>query len=280
MKTTLRKVFQWILLLCLLLGVLIQTLGFWNYNPTAVSTKTRIGMVISLIQLVVMVWYGMSYGNKEYSFKEAVKNWLEGVITLIIFYLVFVISLPQFFSAWNLWGIFFPVLTSTSALFSGIIISLFFQPFIYRLQEKLSDKQNALLLTTITILIFALSAGNSLLTSYSIFGLYLILPFAWGMLISKIKVSKKVLVSLTLATIVLLPAVYYLTIALMPMQTPQGFVFSQMNMSWNTSLLMAPSSPLMILFVVTGALLFKKWMIGVSHSSFSILIPADRKSVV
>ncbi|MDK6257044.1 hypothetical protein QP192_26840, partial [Escherichia coli] len=78
------------LLLCLLLGILIQTLGFWNYNPTSVSTKTRIGMVISLIQLIVVVWYGMSYGSKEYSFKEVVKNWLEGVITLIIFYLVFV----------------------------------------------------------------------------------------------------------------------------------------------------------------------------------------------
>lgn len=85
MKSALRKTIQWILLLCLLLGILIQTLGFWNYNPTSVSTKTRIGMVISLIQLIVVVWYGMSYGNKEYSFKEAVKNWLEGVVTLIIF---------------------------------------------------------------------------------------------------------------------------------------------------------------------------------------------------
>lgn len=178
MKSALRKTIQWILLLCLLLGILIQTLGFWNYNPTSFSTKTRIGMVISLIQLIVVVWYGMSYGNKEYSFKEAVKNWLEGVVTLIIFYLVFVISLPQFFSAWNLWGIFFPVLTSTSALFGGIIISLFFQPFIFRLQEKLNTKQNVLLLTAITVLIFALSAGNSLLTSYSIFGLYLAVPFA------------------------------------------------------------------------------------------------------
>ncbi|MCZ3947851.1 hypothetical protein L2475_05645 [Lactobacillus gasseri] len=182
MKSALRKTIQWILLLCLLLGILIQTLGFWNYNPTSVSTKTRIGMVISLIQLIVVVWYGMSYGSKEYSFKEVVKNWLEGVITLIIFYLVFVISLPQLFSAWNLWGVFFPVLTSTSALFSGIIISLFFQPFIFRLQERLNTKQNVLLLTTITLLIFTLSAGNSLLTSYSIFGLYLVLPFAWGML--------------------------------------------------------------------------------------------------
>lgn len=274
MKSALRKTIQWILLLCLLLGILIQTLGFWNYNPTSVSTKTRIGMVISLIQLIVVVWYGMSYGNKEYSFKEAVKNWLEGVVTLIIFYLVFVISLPQFFSAWNLWGIFFPVLTSTSALFSGIIISLFFQPFIFRLQEKLNTKQNVLLLTAITVLIFALSAGNSLLTSYSIFGLYLAVPFAWGMLISKIKASKKVVLGLVVATIILLPAVYYLTIKLMPIQTPQGFIFSQMNMSWNTSLLMAPSSPLMILFVVAGALLFRSLMLGVSHRVFSILIPA------
>lgn len=269
-----KKTIQWILLIVLLLGILIQTLGFWNYNPATVAGRAKIGLMIGLVELAVMVWYGMSYGDKEYSFKETVKSWLEGVITLLIFYLVFVISLPQFFSAWNLWGIFFPVLTSTSALFSGIIISLFFQPFIFRLQKSLSTKQNVLLLTTITILIFTLSAGNSLLTSYSIFGFYLVLPFAWGMLISKIKVSKKVLVSLTVATIVLLPAVYYLTIALIPMQTPQGFVFSQMNMSWNTSLLMAPSSPLMILFVVTGALLFKKWMIGVSHRSFSILIPA------
>ena len=123
-------------------------------------------------------------------------------------------------------------------------------------------------------MIFALSAGNSLLTSYSIFGLYLAVPFAWGMLISKIKASKKVVLGLVVATIILLPAVYYLTIKLMPIQTPQGFIFSQMNMSWNTSLLMAPSSPLMILFVVAGALLFRSLMLGVSHRVFSILIPA------
>lgn len=64
MKSALRKTIQWILLIGLLLGVLIQTLGFWNYNPTEVSTKTRIGIVISIVQLIVMVWYGMSYGNK------------------------------------------------------------------------------------------------------------------------------------------------------------------------------------------------------------------------
>lgn len=235
MKSVLKKTIQWILLIVLLLGILIQTLGFWNYNPPTVAGRAKIGLMTSLVELAVMVWYGMSYGNKEYSFKESVKSWLEGVITLVIFYLVFVISLPQFFSAWNLWGIFFPVLTSTSALFSGIIISLFFQPFIFRLQNKLSTKQNVLLLTTITILIFTLSAGNSLLTSYSIFGLYLVLPFAWGMLISKITVSKKLIAGLTVATVILLPAVYYFTIQLIPIQTPQAVVFTQMNMSWNTS---------------------------------------------
>lgn len=274
MKSALRKTIQWILLIGLLLGVLIQTLGFWNYNPTEVSTKTRIGIVISIVQLIVMVWYGMSYGNKEYTFKEAVKNWLEGVITLIIFYLVFVISLPQFFSAWNLWGIFFPVLTSTSALFSGIIISLFFQPFIFRLQEKLNAKQNVLLLTTITLLIFTLSAGNSLLTSYSIFGLYLVLPFAWGMLISKVKISSKCLLGLTVLSVILLPVIYYATIALMPVQTPQAVLFTQMNMAWNTSMLMSPSSPLLFVIVITGALLFRRWMSEISHQTISILIPA------
>ena len=274
MKSVLKKTIQWILLIVLLLGILIQTLGFWNYNPPTVAGRTKIGLMIGLVELAVMVWYGMSYGDKEYSFKETVKSWLEGVITLVIFYLVFVISLPQFFSAWNLWGIFFPVLTSTSALFSGIIISLFFQPFIFRLQNKLSTKQNVLLLTTITILIFTLSAGNLLLTSYSIFGLYLVLPFAWGMLISKITVSKKILTGLTVATLILLPAVYYFTIQLIPIQTPQAAVFTQMNMSWNTSLLMSPSSPLMILFVVTGGLLFRKWLVGIVHKVFSALIPA------
>lgn len=274
MKSVLKKTIQWILLIVLLLGILIQTLGFWNYNPPTVAGRTKIGLMIGLVELAVVVWYGMSYGDKEYSFKETVKSWLEGVITLVIFYLVFVISLPQFFSAWNLWGIFFPVLTSTSALFSGIIISLFFQPFIFRLQNKLSTKQNVLLLTTITILIFTLSAGNSLLTSYSIFGLYLVLPFAWGMLISKITVSKRLVAALTVATVILLPAVYYFTIQLIPIQTPQAVVFTQMNMSWNTSLLMSLSSPLMILFVVTGGLLFRKWLVDVSHSALSLLIPA------
>lgn len=121
MKSVLKKTIQWILLIVLLLGILIQTLGFWNYNPPTVAGRTKIGLMIGLVELAVMVWYGMSYGNKEYSFKESVKSWLEGVITLVIFYLVFVISLPQFFSAWNLWGIFFPVLTVHQPYLVGLL---------------------------------------------------------------------------------------------------------------------------------------------------------------
>ena len=100
------------------------------------------------------------------------------------------------------------------------------------------------------------------------------MPFAWGMIISKNTVSKRLVAVLTVATVILLPAVYYFTIQLIPIQTPQAVVFTQMNMSWNTSLLMGPSSPLMILFVVTGGLLFRKWLIRTSHKTFSILIPA------
>ncbi len=85
MKSALKKTIQWILLIVLLLGILIQTLGFWNYNPPTVAGRAKIGLMTSLVELAVMVWYGISYGSKEYSFKEAVKSWLEGVITLVIF---------------------------------------------------------------------------------------------------------------------------------------------------------------------------------------------------
>ena len=85
MKSALKKTIQWILLIVLLLGILIQTLGFWNYNAPTVAGRAKIGLMTSLVELAVMVWYGISYGSKEYSFKEAVKSWLEGVITLVIF---------------------------------------------------------------------------------------------------------------------------------------------------------------------------------------------------
>ncbi len=48
MKSVLKKTIQWILLIVLLLGILIQTLGFWNYNPPTVAGRTKIGLMIGL----------------------------------------------------------------------------------------------------------------------------------------------------------------------------------------------------------------------------------------
>ena len=60
MKSVLKKTIQWILLIVLLLGILIQTLGFWNYNPPTVAGRTKFGLIIGLVELSVVVWYGMS----------------------------------------------------------------------------------------------------------------------------------------------------------------------------------------------------------------------------
>lgn len=39
MKSALKKTIQWILLIVLLLGILIQTLGSWNYNAPTVAGR-------------------------------------------------------------------------------------------------------------------------------------------------------------------------------------------------------------------------------------------------
>lgn len=81
---------------------------------------------------------------------------------------------------WRLWGVFFPVLTSTSVLLAGLIFSILVQPYLYDLQRKLTVKQNLLVLCMLTVVGFATCAG-AMGFRYSIFGVYLILYFAWGM---------------------------------------------------------------------------------------------------
>lgn len=87
---------------------------------------------------------------------------------------------------WRLWGVFFPILTSTSVLLAGLVFSILAQPYLYDLQRKLTSKQNLLILCTLTIVGFATSAGT-MLFNYSIYGMYLILYFAWGMFLAREK---------------------------------------------------------------------------------------------
>ena len=65
------------------------------------------------------------------------------------------------------------------------------QPYLYELQHRITTKQNVLLLSALTLTGFATSAGTMIFNK-SIYGIYLILYFAWGMFLANVKIPKKV----------------------------------------------------------------------------------------
>lgn len=256
-------------IICLIAAGFAMLLQMYDFTGTMMhSSHSLLRFLPSLMTnatmvLVVMV-FGGALSHRPVKFGESFKVWLIATLTFILLYLVIVLWRPHKFLAWRLFGVFFPVLTSTSVILAGLIFSLLAQPYLYKLQHQLTSRQNLLLLSLLTLLAFSLSAGT-LDFRYSIYGLYLILPFAWGMFLANTRLNKKWLTGIILAGLISfaiilvgIPGFY----AVFWSQVLSGVASQD---SWNYQFLNNPTSPFLMLLVIAVFAVFKRII-----ASFSI----------
>ncbi|MGL6206198.1 MAG: LTA synthase family protein [Lactobacillus panisapium] len=267
------KVVQIVCLLAATLFMLIQMYSLKGIAARAHYSFVRFmpNMLHNATIMIVPMVFGAVYSKKKQSVSESFKYWLMVIVTLIVYYILFFIKVPGRFNMWRVFGMLFPIITSTSVLFAGLFFSMLVQPRLYDLQHKLTEKQNLLVLSILTLLGFALSAGN-LTFQYSLYGLYLILFFAWGMFLANVEIKGKVLV------LALLSGLVSFFVVVIGVSGFDAVYWSQIisgngGGDWNREFLNNPSSPFMFLLVVAAFLLFKKVIMTFSEKQMRYFIP-------
>lgn len=215
-----------------------------NHLPSGIWLKFLPEISKNGLYILIPLLFGNLYHNKPIKLVTSFKLWLIVTITSIIYYIIYIFKLPDNFNAWELWGVVLPILTSTLPFISGIIFSLIAQPYIYKFQKHHSQKENLIILSTLSLLGFILSAGTYSL-NYSIYALYLIIYFAWGMLLPTIKIDQKYLILMAI-----------ISFLIMFIGLP-GFnsIHQYTNQNWNPSFLANVTSPILIGFVFSLYLL-------------------------
>lgn len=267
------KVVQIVCLLAATLFMLIQMYSLKGIAARAHYSFVRFmpNMLHNATIMIVPMVFGAVYSKKKQSVSESFKYWLMAIVTLIVYYILFFIKVPGRFNMWRVFGMLFPIITSTSVLFAGLFFSMLVQPRLYDLQHKLTEKQNLLVLSILTLLGFALSAGN-LTFQYSLYGLYLILFFAWGMFLANVEIKGKVL------ALALLSGLVSFFVVVIGVSGFDAVYWSQIisgngGGDWNREFLNNPSSPFMFLLVVAAFLLFKKVIMTFSEKQIRYFIP-------
>ncbi len=261
--------------LCLLIAsffMIVQVYGF-NLGRFPLGSLLRFvpSMAKSATVVLVSMVFGAIYSRRKVHPAESFRFWLLAVVTLVIYYIIYFFKLPGHFNMWRLWGVFFPVLTSTSVLLSGMIFSILVQPYIFDLQHRLTTKQNLLLLSTLTILGFATSAGM-IQFSYSIYGLYLILYFAWGMFLASVKISKRAFRWIVILGIIAFFAVFIGVPGFNGVYWYQR-LSSGSIVNWNFKFLSNITSPALDMMVISAFVIFRRVIVAYTPRVARYLIP-------
>lgn len=273
----------------LVIAALVILLQMFNFKRSMIKSPYTYLRYLPTTAESATYWFlpmvfGAVFNKRKLRFNEGFKAWAVMEATLIAYYLVYFIMNPGQMNTWFLWGIFFPILTSSSVLMTGIVFGLLVQPVIYDWQEKFSHKQSLMILTGLTFLGFALSAGTYTL-NYSIYGLYLILPFAWGMFLGRIKwTAKRTILSILAGAVAFISvevgvpgfdAVYW-------SQVLQG---KAINGSWNEWFLINVTSPFICLMALAAFAIARKAIKSLEEKDLGFLVilivfmqaPAARK---
>lgn len=271
-----KKSLKVVQIICLLAAALFMLIQMYSLKAAANRTHYSFlrflpGMARNATMMLVPMVFGAVFSKKKVHPSESFKYWIMAIITLIVYYLAFFFKEPTHFLMWRLWGVFFPIIASTSVLLSGLIFSMLVQPYLYDLQHKLSEKQNLLVLSFLTLMGFALSAGT-MQFYYSFYGLYLILFFAWGMFLSHIHITRKAFWLSVLAGII------SFFVVLIGVPGFNAVYWSQVlghkgAGEWNSQFLNNPTSPFMFLMVLAAFLIFRKVIVTFSARQMRYIIP-------
>lgn len=271
-----KKTLKAIQTVCLLVATLLMLLQMYSLKGAAAQPGRSFmrfmpDMMHNATVMIVPMVFGAVYSKKKQKVSESFKFWLMAMATLLVYYVLFFIKVPGRFNMWRVWGMLFPIITSTSVLFAGLFFSLLVQPRIYDLQHQLTVKQNVLVLGLLTLLGFALSAGN-LSFQYSLYGLYLILFFAWGMFLANVTIDRK-FVSLSLISGILSFFIVVIGVSGFDAVYWSQIISGNGGGDWNREFLNNPSSPFMFLMVVSAFLLFKKVIVTFNEKQMRYFIP-------
>ncbi|UZX31215.1 LTA synthase family protein [Lactobacillus helsingborgensis] len=271
-----KKSLKAIQIICILVATLFMLVQMFSLKGIAARAHYSFvrfmpNMLHNATLMLVPMVFGAIYRKKKESVSESFKYWLLASATLIVYYIFFFFIVPTRFNMWRVWGMLFPIITSTSVLFSGLFFCLLIQPYLFDLLHKLNIKQNLLVLSLLTLLGFALSAGN-LSFQYSLYGLYLVLFFAWGMFLAHIHISKKIL------TLSLISGFLSFFIVVIGVSGFDAVYWSQIisgngGGDWNREFLNNPSSPFMFLLIVAAFLLLKKVILTFTKTQARYFIP-------
>lgn len=261
---------------CLLVATLFMLVQMYSLKGIAVRAHYSFirfipNMLHNATLMLVPMVFGAVYSKKKISISESFKCWLLASVTLIVYYILFFFKLPSSFNMWRVWGMLFPIIASTSVLFAGLFFSLLLQPYLYDLFKRQTEKQKLLLLSLLTLLGFALSAGN-LSFQYSFYGFYLVLFFAWGMFLSNVSLDGKLL---TLSVISGLISFFIVVIGVSGFDAVywSQIIAGNGGGDWNREFLNNPSSPFMFLMVLAVFNVFKKIIVTYSPKQMRYLIP-------
>lgn len=242
---------------------------------TAALQHARFGVILGLLPAIVrnatLIFLPMIFGavcNKK-PWKNAWLFWLTAVAALIVYYLVYWLVKPSAFNMWQVWGIIFPVSTSSSVILTAIILGLIFAPYISRFQAKYSTKQNLLMLVLVTLFGFIFSAGM-MAFRYSASAVFLIIDFAWGIFLIKLAVNKKTVLRMLVVAIISFLALIigaYVFNAISWQQTLYGRATT-----WNHQFILNPLSPVLTLFVISGFIVFKQVIDHLTAKQLRLLI--------
>lgn len=272
-----KKSFKVLTAICLIAAAFLIAIQMVNFTST--FARLKFGVLLQFIpdiarnatMMFIPMVFGAVYGRrKKAEMAEAFRYWLMAVTTLIVFYLCYFILYPARFNMWRLWGVFFPIATSTSIILAALVFGLLFKAKIVQLQDKMTTKQNFLVLWFLTLAGFTLSAGN-ILFNYSIYGLYLVLYFAWGIFLSKIHLSKKALTWLIVLGIISFGVI------IIGVPGFSGIFWYHLRSgdltNWNRFFLSNPTSPFMFLMVEAAFIIFKPVIISLRKHQVRELIP-------
>ncbi|RVU70380.1 LTA synthase family protein [Lactobacillus xujianguonis] len=266
-------------IICLLAATFFMLVQIYQFGGTL--SRFPLGSLLRFVSIMasnatmifIPMVFGAVYSKRKVHPMEGLRFWILAVVTLILFYLVYFFRLPGRFNMWRLWGVFFPILTSTSVTLAGIIFSFLVQPYLYDLQHKITTKQNLLILSLLTVVGFATSAGT-MDFKYSIYGVYLILYFAWGMFLANTKISSKAFKWTLLGGFVSFLVVF------IGVPGFNGVYWYQLLSgrsggldSWNRFFLNNPSSPFMALMVIAIFLIFRKVIAAYTSREMRYFIP-------
>lgn len=262
------------IILYLLISIVILLRIFVVTNLTNKSNFGFMQFFPQTIQNFILIFIPMLFGgiyNKTRTYPNEVFHcWIIGTITLIVYYCCFFLCAPAYFKIWKVFNAILPIITSTSVLFSGILFSLLVQPYLYDLQKKLSNKQNIIILCLFTVMGFGLSAGT-IEFRYSIFGIYLILFFAWGMFLSNIKINSNFIKLLLLLGFISFFIVLFGVPGFDAVHWAQFLKRHYGN--WNSQFLNNPTSPFMFCLASVFFLILKKIISNCTHEIVYYIIP-------